>query len=157
MYDGSTGWEPINYSNMSNGFSAQQANVAAANVAAGATTGGVGSTAVNGTGTTYNSVNPTGVGNYGGAQQNGPGFWSKDGGAGMILGGLQTIGNLWNAYQQQKLAKDAFAFQKKAFETNLKNSTQTYNTALEDRIRARHNTEGRSSGETDAYLDKHRL
>lgn len=75
----------------------------------------------------------------------------------MILGGVQTLGNLWNSYQQNKLAKEQFAFQKDAFQTNLANQTQTYNTALEDRIRARHHTEGKSSGETDAYLDEHSL
>lgn len=157
MYNGSTGWEPTLPISGANGFSPQQVNVAAANAAASSGTGGVGATAMNNTGSTYNAVNPNAVGGGAAGGSNGPGFWSKDGGAGMILGGLQTIGNLWNAYQQQKLARDALSFQKKAFETNLKNSTQTYNTALEDRIRARHNTEGRSSSETGAYLDKHRL
>ncbi|ANJ20800.1 virion protein [Roseobacter phage RD-1410W1-01] len=79
------------------------------------------------------------------------------GNVGMILGGVQALGNLWNSYQQNKLAKQQFAFQKEAFQTNLANQTQTYNTALEDRIRARYHTEGRSSGEADQYLEEHSL
>ena len=55
------------------------------------------------------------------------------------------------------MAKEQMAFAREQWNTNLANQTQTYNTALEDRIRARHNTEGRSSGETNAYLDKHKL
>lgn len=73
------------------------------------------------------------------------------------LGGVQAIGSLWNSYQQNKMAKQALNLQTRAFETNLANQTQTYNTALEDRIRARHHTEGRSTAETESYLDKNRL
>jgi len=91
-----------------------------------------------------------------GQQQNSP-FFSKDGGAGLILGGVQVLGNLWNTYQQNKLAKQQLSFAKDTFETNLANQTQTYNTALEDRIRARHHTEGKSSADTESYLDEHSL
>lgn len=70
---------------------------------------------------------------------------------------LGTAGSLFGAYQQQKLARDAFDFSKKTFETNLNNSRKTYNTALEDRIGSRHAFEGRSSGETEAYLNRNRL
>lgn len=87
----------------------------------------------------------------------GSGFWSKDGGAGMILGGVQILGNLWNSYQQHKMAKEQMSFAREQWDTNLANQTQTYNTALEDRIRARHHTEGKGSGATDAYLEKHSL
>lgn len=90
-------------------------------------------------------------------QQSGPGFWSKDGGAGMILGGVQVLGNLWNSYQANKLAKEQMSFAREQWATNLENQTQTYNTALEDRIRSRHHTEGRAGAETDAYLEKHSL
>lgn len=78
------------------------------------------------------------------------------GNAQLVLGGIQTIGSLWNSFQQQKMAKDTFAFNKKAYETNLANQTSTYNTALEDRIRARYATEGRSE-QADAYIDKNKL
>ena len=79
------------------------------------------------------------------------------GNLGTVLGGAQAIGNLWNSFQQNKLAKDQMRFQKDAYRTNLENSTQTYNTALEDRIRSRYNTEGRSDQETESYLNKNRL
>lgn len=89
-------------------------------------------------------------------QQNGS-FWSKDGGAGIALAGIQTLGNLWNSFQSHKMAKQQMAFAREQWDTNLTNQKQTYNTALEDRIRARHHTEGRGSGDTDAYLSKHSL
>lgn len=92
-----------------------------------------------------------------GGQQQGGNFWSQNGGAGMILGGISVLGSLWNSYQQHRLAREQMSFARETFYTNLENQTQTYNTALEDRIRARHNTEGRGSGETDAYLSEHRL
>lgn len=91
-------------------------------------------------------------------QQMGDGnFWTKDGGAGMILGGVQALGNLWSTYQQHKMAKEQMSFAREQWDTNLANQTQTYNTALEDRIRSRHHTEGKGSGQTDAYLEKHSL
>ncbi len=76
---------------------------------------------------------------------------------GLALGGIQMLGNLWNSYQQQKVAKEQLGLAKRTFETNLANNRQTYNTALEDRIRSRHYTEGKSSAETDAYLSENRL
>ena len=87
----------------------------------------------------------------------GSGFWSKDGGAGMVLGGIQVLGNLWSSYQAHKMAKEQMSFAREQWDTNLHNQTQTYNTALEDRIRSRHHTEGRGTGETDAYLAEHSL
>lgn len=75
----------------------------------------------------------------------------------LVLGGIQTLGSLWNSYQQHKIAKEQLGLARETFETNLRNNTQTYNTALEDRIRARHHTEGRSQGETDQYLAENRL
>ena len=75
---------------------------------------------------------------------------------GLGLGALQTLGGLWNSYNTSKLAKESLGLQKEAFETNLKNNTKSYNTALEDRIRARYATEGRS-GSADGYIEKHSL
>lgn len=75
---------------------------------------------------------------------------------GLGLGALQTLGGLWNSYNTSKLAKESLGLQKKAFETNLENNTQTYNTALEDRIRARYATEGRSE-QADSYIEKNSL
>ncbi len=94
----------------------------------------------------------------GGAQTGGNNnFWSSSGGAGMILGGVQVLGNLWSTYQQHKMAKEKMSFAREQWDTNLANQTQTYNTALEDRIRSRHAYSGADEGETDAYLEKHSL
>ena len=77
----------------------------------------------------------------------------------MVLGGIQTLGNLWNSFQANKLAKKSFEFQREAFYTNLENQEQSYNTELEDRIAARYATEGRSdvAGETASYMERNRL
>ena len=91
-----------------------------------------------------------------GTGQQGPGFWGQGGGAQMALGAIQTLGSLWNSFQQNKMAKQSLALQTRAFETNLRNQTQSYNTALEDRIRARYATEGRSE-QADSYIAKNRL
>lgn len=105
------------------------------------------STAVGASGAGVNA--PMGAGD-------GPGFWSAEGGAGLALGAIQTLGSLWNSFQQNKLAKQSLALQTRAFETNLANQTKSYNTALEDRINARYATEGRPD-EAAAYIEKNKL
>lgn len=74
-----------------------------------------------------------------------------------LMQGLGSIGGLYTSMQGLGLARDQLNFQRDAYNTNLTNQTQTYNTALEDRIRARHSTEGRPSEDTDRYLSNHRL
>lgn len=83
--------------------------------------------------------------------------WMKNNGE--MLGGITSgVGSLlsgFNTMRQYGLAKDNFNLQKRAFETNLRNSTQSYNTALEDRVR------GRSAEQNEAqiqqYLNQHKL
>lgn len=75
----------------------------------------------------------------------------------LMMGGVQMLGNLWNSYQQQKIAKEQLSLARDTFQTNLENNRQTYNTALEDRIRSRYNTEGRTTAEADSYLSEHSL
>lgn len=101
-----------------------------------------------------------GLGNM--SQGGGSGFGMNLGTANMALGGLQTIGNLWSAYEANKLARKQFAFQKDITETNLANQILSYNTALEDRMRSRAYTEQGQPGGTTAesaqsYLDQNRL
>ncbi len=84
------------------------------------------------------------------------GFFGKGGGAGLALGGIQTLGSLWSSFQQTKLAKKTLNFQRDAFNTNLANATKVYNNSLEDRIRARFATEGRPE-EADAKIAESRL
>lgn len=70
------------------------------------------------------------------------------------LGGLQTIGNLWNSFEANNLAKDQFGYTKKITDTNLDNSIRSYNTTLEDKIRARSAMEGRPEGYSEEYIAK---
>ena len=86
-----------------------------------------------------------------------PGFFAQGGIGQFALGTIQTLGSLWNSFQQNKLAKESMRFQKEAFNTNLANQEQSYNTALEDRINARYVTEGKSQADADAYIQEHSL
>ena len=86
-----------------------------------------------------------------------PGFFAQGGIGQFALGAIQTLGSLWNSFQQNKLAKESMKFQKEAFATNLANQEQSYNTALEDRINARYVTEGKSQVDADAYVQEHSL
>ena len=92
----------------------------------------------------------------GGTDGKGGNFFGENGAASIGLGAIQTLGSLWNSFQQTKLAKKSLELQTRAFETNLANQTKTYNTALEDRINARYHTEGRS-GEAAAKIEENRL
>ena len=73
------------------------------------------------------------------------------------LGGLQTIGNLWAAFQAQNLAKKQFNFTKDITNTNLANQIQSYNTSLADRARSRAAVEGQSAAQSQAYIDQNSL
>lgn len=84
-------------------------------------------------------------------------FGGGGGGLNAVLGIVSTLGGLWSAFQQHKIAKEQLALARETWETNLANQTQTYNTALEDRIRSRYHTQGQSQGEADSYLKEHSL
>lgn len=75
----------------------------------------------------------------------------------MGLSGLNAIGNLWGAFEAQKLAREQFDFTKNTTNTNLNNSIKSYNTALGDRARARGFTEGQSASQIQSYVDQNRL
>ena len=107
------------------------------------------------TGAPAPTVNAPAIG--GAAAPTTPGFFAQGGVGQFALGAIQTLGSLWNSFQQNKLAKQSFQFQKDAFNTNLANQEKSYNTALEDRINARYVNEGRSQAEADAYIKDHSL
>jgi|SRR5690606_19151070 len=73
------------------------------------------------------------------------------------LQGVQSLANLWNAFQANKLARQQFRFTRNFANANLANQTQSYNTALEDRARSRGVMEGRSQAEVDSYIAANRL
>lgn len=94
------------------------------------------------------------------AGANGQGWFSKIGGLEGLGSLAQGIGNLGQVYAAIKgigIAKDQLALSKEAYQTNLNNQRQTYNTSLEDRIRARYAMEGRGAGDVNSYLQKHSL
>lgn len=86
-----------------------------------------------------------------------PTFFQKGGGFSVALGALQTLGNLWNSFQQVKVAKDTLNFQKEAYYTNLENTSKDYNTRLESDANAYAAYTGRSEADTAAYVKEHSL
>ena len=103
---------------------------------------------------------PTGPSNAMSPQANANGMqspalsgWQK---FGYVMDGLSAIGGLWGTIQQNKIAKQQLALSREAYNTNMNNTIKTYNTALEDRIRARYTMEGRAN-QADAYIDEHKL
>ena len=89
---------------------------------------------------------PTVTGSYGdaptfdtiGNQQGGSDLGWNMGTLNTGFKGLATLGNLWGAYQGNKLARKQLALSTDAYNTNLTNQIKSYNTQLEDRIRGRH-------------------
>lgn len=77
--------------------------------------------------------------------------------ASTLLGGLQTIGNIWQAWQANKLAKEQFNFQKEITTTNLNNQVQSYNTNLSDRAFSRYHTQNMSPEDAQRYIEANKL
>lgn len=75
----------------------------------------------------------------------------------LALGGLNTIGSLYAAFQQNALAKKQFAYTKNVTDTNLANQIKAYNTTLADRARSRAATEGQTQAQADAYVNDNKL
>ena len=122
--------------------------------------GGAGATMGSNTGLPSATVDPISSGtNQFGQMGGGGNFWSKDGGAGMVLGGVQVLGNLWSTYQQQKMAKEQMSFAREQWDTNLANQTQTYNTALRDKAQGAANYAGKAGDPNfvDDYVDRNKL
>lgn len=73
------------------------------------------------------------------------------------LQGIGALGNIWGAFQAQSLARKQFDFTKNMAERNLANQTQSYNTALTDRINSRTKMQGGTDEDAQAYLNQNRL
>ena len=73
-----------------------------------------------------------------------------------VLGGIGMLGQIWSAFQANKIARDSLDFQKKTYKENLTNQRSSYNMALEDRANARYAQMGRPD-DAAAYIEKHRL
>ncbi|WP_065647688.1 hypothetical protein [Pantoea eucrina] len=115
---------------------------------AGAGTGAAG--AAGGWGSFLDSIG----GWVGGKDKNGN---TQVGALGAGLGALQGLGNLYAGFQSYGLAKQQLALQQKAYETNLRNSVSSYNTALEDKIRGRSSNYAGKEADVQSYLASHKL
>lgn len=73
------------------------------------------------------------------------------------LAGIGALGSLWNSFNANSLARDQLNFTKKVTNTNLNNQMKSYNTALEDRARARGAVEGQSQDQIDEYINTNRM
>lgn len=71
--------------------------------------------------------------------------------------GLASLGSLYGGFKGLGLAKDQLQFSKDSYNTNLANSTQSYNTALTDRVENRARFTGRGEKYISNQLAKHSL
>lgn len=89
-------------------------------------------------------------------------WWGEGGrleGIGSIMDGLGSLAEIWGAIQGVKLGREQLAFAKSSYETNLANSTQTYNTSLENEINSNFSAREKAASPTmvDDYLSRHSL
>lgn len=91
-----------------------------------------------------------------------PGGWFGIEGLGKNLQTLQAgvgllsgAAGVWNALQQNKLAKQNFNYQRGLMDTNLANSIRSFNLSLDDKMRSRQVVEGMSDSERQAYMDRY--
>ena len=77
----------------------------------------------------------------------------------LLFNGLGTLGQLWTGFQGANLAKKSFEHTRDITNANLNNQISSYNTALEDRARARFVGEGRgeNSAQEREYVARNRL
>lgn len=80
--------------------------------------------------------------------------WGNVGSLAETLGGL---GEVWAAFQANKLAKDSLNFQKESYQTNLANQIASYNMALEDRAYARAAQNNAPQNTAQSYISQHKL
>lgn len=74
------------------------------------------------------------------------------------LQGVMGLGSLWAAFKGLNQAKREFEFNKRITEKNLANNTKSYNTALEDRIKARQSASGNmTDSDVKRYMELNQL
>ena len=73
------------------------------------------------------------------------------------LSGLMGLGNLYGAYQSNKLANKSFDYSKATADKNYKNTVASYNTALEDQRNVRGVMEGKSQAQVQSEIERNRL
>ena len=73
------------------------------------------------------------------------------------LQGLNSLSGIWSGMKANKLGEQSFKLNKQMANTNLNNQLKSYNTALEDKGRARAQFEGQDAATAQAYIDKNRL
>ena len=71
-----------------------------------------------------------------------------------VMGGLNSLGQLWGARQGMKLAKDQWKTQKSVLNTNMMNQIQSYNNSLKDRLDTRAHMEGRDQASADSQYNE---
>lgn len=89
-----------------------------------------------------------------------PGWFDKLGGwdgVGSIADLIGSFGNIYGAIKGVQLAQDQLDFSKSAYNTNLANQQQTYNTSLSDRAYARAHTQGNTAADAAAYVANNSL
>jgi hypothetical protein len=75
----------------------------------------------------------------------------------MGLDGLKSIAGLYMGMKQLGLAKKQLGFMRNSANANLANSTQSYNTTLADREKARGVVEGLTPDQVNAYVAQNSL
>jgi hypothetical protein len=73
------------------------------------------------------------------------------------LGGIQALTGAYLGFQNLRVAKDNLRFQKDAWAKNYANQAQSYNTSLEDRVRARYSASSSDESRIQDYLNRNRL
>lgn len=106
---------------------------------------------------TANSGTPTG--SLGGMSYDQMGSLGLQGLSGLsqLLGAFGAFGQNKQAKKQLGLMRDQFNFAKGMANKNYSNQVSAFNTALEDRVRARGVMEGRDDSYVQDYLQKHSL
>lgn len=93
-------------------------------------------------------------------QIGGQGMFNKIGGLeglSSIMGGVGDLAGAYAAIKGLGIAKDQLKFSKEFANKNLANQTQSYNTALDGKMKAQYAYEGKGASDVEQYLAKHSL